>query len=147
MPDTSPPETDPRDLKIAEQARLLVELTKENQQLREQNKKPEERIKRLEAMLATKVDAKSSKKPVFTENYSLDRNKLGNQDSDNKPPKRSTGRKPCEAKEHLDSDTIEVFPPDIDRGQCVQGAPKGGRQKGTGVICVANGYKRRTGVV
>jgi len=80
MPDTSPPETDPRDSKIAEQSRLLAELTKENMQFREenkqikdQNKQLEKRIKRPEALLATKVV----------------------------------------------SDTIEIFPPDVDRGQCV----------------------------
>src|SRR6056297_1789385 len=112
MSDTSLPETDPRDLKIAE-------LTKENQQLKEQNKKLEERIKRLEALLATKVDAKSSKPPVFTENYSLDRNKLGRQDSDKKPVRKSTGRKPREAKAHLVSETIKIFPPDVDRERCV----------------------------
>ena len=137
MSDTTPPETDPRDLKIAEQAKILAELIKENQQfreenqqlaegnkqLREQNKQLEKRIKRLEALLATKVDAKSSKKPVFTENYSLGRNKVldpnkpGNQDSESKPAKTSTGQKPREAKEHLVSDTIEVFPPDVDRRQ------------------------------
>jgi len=78
-------------LKIAEQARLLAELTKENTQLKEYNKKLEERIERLEALLASKVDTKSSKKPVFTENYSLDRNKLGSKDSDRKPPRNPPG--------------------------------------------------------
>ena len=135
MADTSPPETDPRDLKIAEQARLLVEqakylaeLTKENQQLREENKQIKdlkERIERLEALLATTLNAKSSKKPVFTENYSLERNKLldpnkpGNKDSDKKPRKKSTGRKPREAKQHLVSDTIAVFPEGVDRDKCI----------------------------
>lgn len=112
MSNSSRPETDPRDLKIAE-------LIKENQQLKEQNKKLEERIKRLEALLATKVDAKSAKQPVFTENYSLDRNKLGRQDSDKNPTKKSTGRKPSAAKAHLVSDTIEVYPAEVDRGQCL----------------------------
>ena len=132
MSDTTPPETDPRDLKIAEQAKILAELIKENQQFREENqqlaegnKQLEKRIKRLEALLATKMDAKSSKKPVFTENYSLGRNKVldpnkrGNQDSDNKPAKTSTGRKPREAKEHLVSDTIAVFPEGVDRRLCI----------------------------
>ena len=118
MSDATATETDPRDLKITEQAHAIAELTKENEQLKEQNKKLEERIKRLEALLATKVDAKSSKKPVFTENYSLDRNKLGKQNSDKNPPKKSTGRKPAEAKEHLVSDTIEIFPEGVDRDQC-----------------------------
>ena len=99
MSDAATTETDPRDLKISEQAEVI-------DHLKEQNKKLAARINRLEALLATKVDAKSSKKPVFAENYSLDRNKLGNQDSDKKPPKKSTGRKPAEAKEHLVSDTI-----------------------------------------
>ena len=51
--------------------------------------------------------------------YSLDRNKLGNQKSDKKPPKTSTGRRPAEAKEHLVSDTVEVYPQDVDRDQCI----------------------------
>ena len=129
MCDAATPQIDPQDLTIAEQAnriaelsKLVAEVTQENQQLREENKQIKdlkERIERLEALLASKVDTKSSKKPVFTENYSLERNKLGNQDSDKKPPKKSTGRKPREAKEHLVSDTIEVFPPDIDRSQCI----------------------------
>ena len=115
MSDAATTETDPRDLKISEQAEALAALTKEIELLKEQNKKLAERIKRLEALLAAKVDAKSSKKPVFTENYSLDRNKLGSQNSDKKPPRKSTGRKPAEAKVHLVSDTIEVFPQDVDR--------------------------------
>ena len=119
MSDATLPQIDPQSLKIAELERLLAELTQENKQFREENKQLKERIERLEALLATKVDAKSSKKPVFTENYSLDRNKLGGKDSDKTPPKKSTGRKPREAKEHLVSGTIEVFPPDIDRDQCI----------------------------
>lgn len=106
-------------MKISEQADAIAELTKENEQLEKQNRKLEERIKRLEALLATKVDAKSSKKPVFTENYSLDRNKLGSQNSDKKPPRKSTGRKPAEAKEHLVSDTIDVFPQGVERDKCI----------------------------
>jgi len=119
MTDTGTPETDPRDLQIAELSQRLAELTNENQQLRAENKELKERIERLEALLASKVDAKSSKTPIFTENYSLDRNKLGVQNSDKKPARKSTGRKPRAAKAHLVSDTIAVFPPDVDRGQCV----------------------------
>ena len=90
MSDASPPQIDPRDQTIAEQANRIAELTKlvaeitqankqlreENHQRKEENKKLAERIERLEALLTTKLDAKSSKKPVFTENYSLARNKL-----------------------------------------------------------------------
>ena len=139
MSDVVPPQIDPRDLTIAEQANRIAELTKlvaevtqenkqfreENRQFREENKQLKKRIERLEALLATKLDAKSSKKPVFTENYSLERNKLldpnkpGNKDSDKKPRKKSTGRKPREAKEHLVSDTIAVFPEGVDRDKCI----------------------------
>ena len=139
MSDVVPPQIDLRDLTIAEQANRIAELTKlvaevtqenkqfreENRQFREENKQLKKRIERLEALLATKLDAKSSKKPVFTENYSLERNKLldpnkpGNKDSDKKPRKKSTGRKPREAKEHLVSDTIAVFPEGVDRDKCI----------------------------
>lgn len=104
MSDTATPETDPRDLKIAEQAKGLAELTQANKQLREENRQLKERIERLEALLATRVDAKSSKPAVFTENYSLDRNNLGRQGSDKKRARKSTGRKRSEAKAHLVSD-------------------------------------------
>jgi len=132
MSDVARLQIDPRELTIAEQAnqiaelsKLVAEITQENQQLREENKQLKERIERLEALLATKLNVKSSKKPVFTENYSLERNKLldpnklGNKDSDKKPRKKSTGRKPREAKEHLVSDTIAVFPEGVDRDKCI----------------------------
>ena len=124
MPDAATSETDPRDLKISEQAETIAELTKVIEQLKEQNKELKERIKRLEALLATRLDAKSSKKPVFPDNYSLDRNKLNGskhrgKNSDKKSPKKSTGRRPAEAKEHLVSDTIEIFPEGVDRDQCI----------------------------
>ena len=124
MSDAATNETDPRDLKISEQANVIVELTKVIEQLKEQNKEHKERIKRLEALLATRLDAKSSKKPVFPDNYSFDRNKLNGskhrgKNSDKKSPKKSTGRRPAEAKEHLVSDTIEIFPEGVDRDQCI----------------------------
>ena len=124
MSDAATNETDPRDLKISEQANVIVELTKVIEQLKEQNKEHKERIKRLEALLATRLDAKSSKKPVFPDNYSLDRNKLNGskhrgKNSDKKSPKKSTGRRPAEAKEHLVSDTIEIFLEGVDRDQCI----------------------------
>ena len=56
-----PWDTDARDLKIAEQASTIAELIRMNRQLNE-------RIERLEALLASQVDSKSSKTPVFTEN-------------------------------------------------------------------------------
>jgi len=119
MSDAAPPVTDSRDLKISEQAETIAKQSREIAQLIEQNKQLEERIERLEALLTAKVDSKSAKKPIFTQNYSLDRNPLDRQGSDKKPPKKSTGRKPRQAKEHLVSETIEVFPADVDRDQCI----------------------------
>jgi len=110
MSDVVPPQIYPRDLAIAEQANRIAELTKlvaevtqENKQFREENQqireeKSRSRISRSESRdwkrcCQIKLDAKSSKKPVFTENYSLNRNKLldpnkpRNKDSDKKPQK------------------------------------------------------------
>ena len=124
MSDAATSETDPRDLKISEQAETIAELTNVIEQLKEQNKQLAQKIKQLEALLAARLDAKSSKKPVFPENYSLERNKLnGSQlrgrNSDKKSPKTSTGRQPREAKEHLISDTIVVSPEGVDRDQYI----------------------------
>ena len=110
MSDAATHETDARDLKISEQVNVIAELTKIIDQLKQQNEELKKRIQRLEALLATQLEAKSSKKPAFPENYSLDRNKLNgsqlrDKNSDKKSPKTSTGRKPAEAKEHLVSDT------------------------------------------
>ena len=70
-----PGDTDARDLKIAEQASTIAELIRLNRQLTEVNSQLHERIERLEGLLASQVDSKSSKTPVFTENYSLGRNR------------------------------------------------------------------------
>ena len=124
MSDAATHETDARDLKISEQVNVIAELTKIIDQLKEQNEELKKRIQRLEALLATQLEAKSSKKPAFPDNYSLDRNKLNgsqvrDKKSDRKSPKTSTGRKPAEAKEHLVSDTIDVYPKGVDREKCI----------------------------
>lgn len=60
MSATATTETDARDLKISEQANVIVELTKVIEQLKKQNKELEEKVQRLEALLAARLDAKSS---------------------------------------------------------------------------------------
>ena len=82
-----PWDTDARDLKIAEQASTIAELIRLNRQLTEVNSQLNERIERLEALLASQVDSKSSKTPVFTENDSLGRNRHSPQDSDSRQKK------------------------------------------------------------
>ena len=103
------PVPDARDLKIAEQARERVALTAQVKYL-------QEKFKKLEAVLASQAKAKSSKAPVFTENYSLDRNKA----SEKKPKKKFTGRKCSDAKRHLITDTIKIFPDGVDQAQCIR---------------------------
>ena len=82
-----PWDTDARDLKIAEQASTIAELIRLNRQLTEVNSQLHERIERLEALLASQVDSKSSKTPVFAENDSLGRNRHSPQDSDSRQKK------------------------------------------------------------
>jgi hypothetical protein len=82
-----PWDTDARDLKIAEQASTIAALIRLNRQLTEVNSQLHERIERLEALLASQVDSKSSKTPVFTENDSLGRNRHSPQDSDSRQKK------------------------------------------------------------
>ena len=82
-----PWDTDARDLKIAEQASTIAELIRLNRQLTEVNSQLNERIERLEGLLASQVDSKSSKTPVFTENDSLGRNRHSPQDSDSRQKK------------------------------------------------------------
>ncbi len=58
---------DPRDLKIAEQARTISELTAQVKELEETIAKLEEKLAKLEALLASQAEA-----PVFTKNYSFE---------------------------------------------------------------------------
>ncbi len=71
MPDPnnpkSAPSLDARDLRIRELEQINAE---QAAKLKER----EEKIKHLESLLAAKVETKSSRKPHFPENYSVDRN-------------------------------------------------------------------------
>lgn len=100
---------DARDLKIAEQAAQIKNLEAKLEEL-------ETKLAKLEVLLASQAEAKSSKTPVFTENYSLDRNKT----NEKKPPKKFTGRKPAEAKIDQIADTIKVFANGVDQASCVE---------------------------
>jgi len=110
---------DARDLKIAEQAIQIKLLEESNRQFEEKQSQLEEKIKRLEFLLASKVDTVSSKTPVFSENYSLNRNKYKRTSSPDTPIKQSTGRKTSESKSHLATDTIVVFAEGVAAEQCV----------------------------
>lgn len=87
---------------IKQQEDLLVELR--------------EKVKRLQALLESKADAKAAKKPVFTENYSLNRNKRRKK----KPKKKSTGRKPKQAKRELATQEIDIYAEGVSRDECTR---------------------------
>ncbi len=80
-----------------------------------------ERIAQLEAeidglkkLLAGKAEAKTAKKPKFTQNYSLDKNKRKK-----KRRKKSTGRRSNDAKRDLVEHQYDIFWHNADRKQCV----------------------------
>ena len=75
-----------RDETIARQAERNKQLEAENEQLKSEN----EQLKKL---LAGKAESKTAKKPKFTENYSLNKNKRKKNRR-----KKSTGRRRRDAK-------------------------------------------------
>ncbi|MCP4885534.1 MAG: transposase [Gammaproteobacteria bacterium] len=101
--------SDPRDVTIRQQAETI-------QQQANRLKKLEDQVKRLQALLEGKADAKAAKKPVFKENYSLDRNK----NKKKKPKRKSTGRKPTQNKRDLTTQTIDIYADGVAREQCIR---------------------------
>ena len=77
----------------------------------------EEELQRLKKLLEGRADAKSSKQPKFTENYSLDRNK---RNQSKKQRKKSTGRRTHEAKRELVSLEADVYRDDATRKDCIR---------------------------
>jgi uncharacterized small protein (DUF1192 family) len=92
---------DPRDVTIRQQVELIRQL--------------EEEVARLKALIEGKADAKAAKKPVFKENYSLDRNMKTRK---KKPKKKSTGRKPASDKRDLASKVVVVYAQGVEPEQC-----------------------------
>jgi len=89
-----------RDETIAQQAERIKELETENE--------------RLKGLLSEKAGSKASKKPTFTENYSLDKNT-----HKNRHPAVSTGRRSHEAKRDLISDCQSIYWEGADPERCV----------------------------
>jgi transposase len=109
MSDEHEPQTDPRDVTIRQQAETIRQQAERVQEL-------EEQVKRLLSLLEGKAGAKAAKKPVFTENYSLDRNK----NKKKKPRRPSTGRKPTLNKSDLATRAIDIYPEGVAREQCIK---------------------------
>ena len=101
--------SDPRDVTIREQAETIRQQADRLKQL-------EGEVKRLLALLDGKADAKSAKKPVFKDNYSLDRNK----NRKKRPKQKSTGRKPTRNKRKQVTQAIDIYADGVAREQCVR---------------------------
>jgi len=101
--------SDPRDVTIRQQAETIRQQADRLKQL-------EDEVKRLLDLLQGKADAKAAKKPVFKENYSLDRNK----NKKKKPKRKSTGRKPTQNKRDLVTQAINIYADGVDRDQCIR---------------------------
>jgi hypothetical protein len=98
-----------RDAIIQEQAETIRKQAERLKQL-------EEQVERLKALLEGKADTKAAKKPVFNENYSLDRNK----NKKKKPKRKSTGRKPTQDKRDLATIAIDIYPEGVASEQCIR---------------------------
>lgn len=109
MPDAQESVSDPRDVTIRQQAETIRQQADRLKQL-------EDEVKRLLALLESKADAKAAKKPVFKENYSLDRNKIKKK----KPKQKSTGRKPTQNKRDLATQAIDIYAAGVAREQCIR---------------------------
>jgi transposase len=74
----------------------------------------ETEIEELKKLLTGKAEAKTAKKPTFTQNYSLDKNKRKKQRH-----KKSTGRRSNDAKRDLVEHQYDIFWHNVDRQQCI----------------------------
>lgn len=74
-------------------------------------------VQRLKKLLEGRADAKGAKKPKFTENYSLGRNK---RNQEKKQHKKSTGRRTTEAKRELATLEVDVYRDDVIRDDCIR---------------------------
>jgi len=89
-----------RDETIAQQAERIKQLETE--------------IENLKTLLGAKAESKAAKKPIFTENYSLDKNKRKNTRR-----KKSTGRRRRELKRDMIGDQYDIYWQDADPDACV----------------------------
>ena len=95
---------------------LIRQLTEQNRQQAARIQQLEGELERLKLLLAGKADSKSAKKPVFKENYSLDRNTRRKR---KRRVRQSSGRRPKELKRKLVRSEFDVYHADADPQQCV----------------------------
>ena len=116
MSDEQESVSDPRDETIRQQAETIRQQAETIRRLEGRLKQLEDEVQRLLALLEGKADAKSAKKPVFKENYSLDRNK----NKKKRPKPKSTGRKPTQNKRDLTTQAIDIYAGGVAREQCIR---------------------------
>lgn len=96
-----------RDKTIAQQAERIKQLEADIKQLKDE-------IEQLKKLLGHKAESKTAKKPKFTENYSLDRNKRKR-----KRHKKSTGRRSNDSKRAMINQEYSVYRDDVDHDEQV----------------------------
>ncbi len=84
---------DPRDVRIQELIDRIERQARAIEQQAARIRELEEKLEQLQALLKAKAQSKAAKKPEFTENDSLGRNKLQNKDKKKSTNERS-GRTP-----------------------------------------------------
>ncbi len=98
--------------------RIIQELSARNRELEAKVEELEAKVERLLELLEGKAKAKSAKKPIFAENYSLERNKKQNEKQTEKEPKKTPGRKPTESKRDQSTKKIDLYPENVSHAQC-----------------------------
>jgi len=93
---------------------LLEQYRKTISQQAERIKQMEAEIEELKKLLGKKAESKAAKKPVFTENYSLDKNKRKR-----KRRKKSTGRRPHELKRDMIEHQYDIYWEKANPDECV----------------------------
>jgi len=119
MTNEQAPIIDPRDRIILEQAEKIIQQAQAIEQQGRTIDQLEDKVKRLEALVEGKADAKASKKPIFTENYSLGRNTKQKRSKKNSRKKRA-GRKPTQDKRGLATAVVDIYADGVARDECIR---------------------------
>jgi len=99
---------------VANNSDLLEQCRKTIAQQAERIKQLEAEIEGLKKLLEGKAESKVAKKPVFTENYSIDKNKRKK-----KRRKKSTGRRRHELKRDMTQEQYDIYWEKADPDECV----------------------------
>ena len=126
MSNEQAPIVDPRDKtireqveKIRQQAQTIEQQVKVIEQQADKLVQLRDNVKRLETLVEGKADAKASKKPIFTQNYSLGRNKHPKRSKKNSKRKRA-GLKPTRAKRGLATAVVDIHADGVACDECIR---------------------------